>query len=98
MGEWYYLVDTTGLTVSQTPSSTWAINADGTICRVGSPNYYLRYDGGWGLTPIGTYYYITNGNHYLSATSANVTNATTAAASVKWALSSPTSSTTTIST
>ncbi len=88
LGEWYYLNVAGGsLSVSKTASTAWTVNADGTVrCPAG----FLRYDGsGWGLTPIDTYYYITDGSHYLSGTANAVTNAASAAASVKWSLSNP---------
>ena len=103
----YYLnrTNTGALTLSPAASTVWNYSGSGNefdtqfYTDVSGTNYYLSYNNGWGLTPIGTYRYISDGSgNYLSATASGVTNAASEAASVKWVVSDPTGSTTTIST
>lgn len=64
-----------------------------------STNYYVDYNGGWVITPYNSYYKISaGGNHFLNANTTAVSDSGTADGSVKWYISDPTGSTTTIST
>lgn len=64
-----------------------------------STNYYVDYNGGWVITPYNSYYKISaGGNHFLNANTTSVSDSGTADGSVKWYISNPTGSTTTIST
>ena len=102
----YYLNRTNAgaLGVSTTASTVWHYSGSGDefdsllYTTVSGTNYYVQYNNGWSLTPIGTYYYLSDGSgHYLSGTTSGVTNVNTEANSVRWALSNPNGSTTTIS-
>ena len=105
----YYLnrTGTASVGLSDTASSVWHISEDGgdaegyyssMYVTYNDTDYYLSYEeGGWMITPYDSYYRISDGSgHFLNGDTSSVSSVSSAAASVKWHLSDPSGSSTTI--
>ncbi len=106
--EEYYLnrTGTASVGLSGTASSVWHISEDGgdaegyyssMYVTYNDTDYYLSYEDGWMITPYDSYYKISDGSgHFLNGDTSSVSSVSSAAASVKWHLSDPSGSSTTI--